>query len=226
MSMSDHDVFNAFSQLRPELQDDLRLLFKEHRYSPDQEVFQQGDPAEFVYLVADGQVKLTRVTQQGFESVLCVRRPGEYFCPVSVIDRGPQLGTAETMVDVVLLEADREQFNALCDDNPELLAMVQGNCISEVRKLMQRVEAFAFRNVRERLAMTILEESERQRGDGIPQDEIRITQQELAGLVGASRESISRTMTHFQKNGIVQTGRGRIRILDRQQLSQLSGTME
>ncbi len=224
--MSDHGVFNAFSHLRPELQDDLKLLFEEHRYSPDQEVYLQGDPTESVYMVAQGRVKLTRVAQQGFESVLCVRRPGEYFCPVSVIDRGPQLGTAEAMGDVVLLEADREQFNALCDDNPELLAMVQGNCISEVRKLMQRVEAFAFRNVRERLAMTILEESERQRGDGIPQDEIRITQQELAGLVGASRESISRTMTRFENNGMVQTGRGRITILDRQQLSELSGAMK
>ena len=224
--MSDHDVFNAFSHLRPELQDNLKLLFEEHRYSADQEIFQQGDPTESVYMVADGRVKLTRVAREGFESVLCVRRPGEYFCPVSVIDQGPQLGTAEAVGEVVLLEADREHFNALCDDNPELLAMVQGTCIGEVRSLMQRVEAFAFRNVRERLAMTILEESERQRGNGNPVDEIRITQQELAGLVGASRESISRTMTRFEKSGVVQTGRGRIRILDRRQLSELSGITE
>jgi CRP/FNR family transcriptional regulator len=72
--------------------------------------------------------------------------------------------------------------------------------------------------------MTILEESERQRGNGNPVDEIRITQQELAGLVGASRESISRTMTRFGENGMVQTGRGRIRILDRKSLKELSGT--
>jgi CRP/FNR family transcriptional regulator len=74
--------------------------------------------------------------------------------------------------------------------------------------------------------MTILEESERQRGNGNPVDEIRITQQELAGLVGASRESISRTMTRFEKSGMVQTGRGRIRILDRRQLGELSGITE
>ncbi len=224
--MSDNDVFSAFSHLRPELQSELKLLFEEHRYSPGQEVYLQGDPTQSVYMVAEGRVKLTRVAQGGFKSVLCVRRPGEYFCPVTVIDRGPQLGTAEAMGEVLLLEADREQFNALCDNNPELLAMVQGTCIAEIRTLMRRVEAFAFRNVRERLAMTILEESERQRGNGNPVDEIRITQQELAGLVGASRESISRTMKRFEKNGTVQTGRGRIQILDRQQLSKLSGTTE
>ncbi|MFQ5921726.1 MAG: Crp/Fnr family transcriptional regulator [Anaerolineales bacterium] len=224
--MSDNDAFKAFSHLRPELQDDLKLLFEEHRYSPGHEVFLQGDPSESVYMVAEGRVKLTRVAQEGFESVLCVRRPGEYFCPVSVIDRGPQLGTAEAMGEVVLLEADREQFNALCKDNPELLAIVQGTCISEVRTLMQRVEAFAFRNVRERLAMTILEESHRQRLNGNPVDEIRITQQELAGLVGASRESISRTMTRLEQDGMVQTGRGRVRILDRPQLRKLSGTSQ
>ncbi|MFV1858383.1 MAG: Crp/Fnr family transcriptional regulator [Anaerolineales bacterium] len=221
--MSDNDVFGAFSHLPPELQGDLKLLFEERRYSPGQEVFLQGDPTESIYIVAQGRVKLTRVAREGFESVLCVRRPGEYFCPVSVIDRGPQLGTAEAMGEVVLLEADREQFNALCEDNPELLAMVQGACISEVRKLMQRVETFAFRNVRERLAMTILEESHRQRLNGKPVDEIRITQQELAGLVAASRESISRTMTLLERDGMVQTGRGRIRILEREQLRKLSG---
>ncbi len=222
--MSDHDVFIAFSHLHPELLADLKLLFEEQRYSPDQEIFHQGDPTETVFMVADGRVKLTRVAREGFESVLCVRRAGEYFCPVSVIDRGPQLGTAEAMGEVVLLEADRAKFNALCDENPELLASVQGACIGELRTLIRRVEAFAFRNVRERLAMTILEESERQRGSGNPVDEIKITQQELAGLVGASRESISRTMTRFGKSGVVQTGRGRIRILNRESLKELAGT--
>ncbi|MFQ5942471.1 MAG: Crp/Fnr family transcriptional regulator [Anaerolineales bacterium] len=221
--MSDNDAFKAFSHLRPELQSNLKLLFEEQRYSPGQEVFRQGDPTLSVYMVAEGRVKLKRVAQEGFESVLCVRRPGEYFCPVSVIDRGPQLGTAEAMGEVVLLEADRGQFNALCEDNPELLAMVQGTCIGEVRSLMQRVESFAFRNVRERLAMTILEESQRQRPNGKPAGEIRITQQELAGLVGASRESISRTMSRLEEDGLVQGGRGRIRILDRHQLKKVSG---
>ncbi len=224
--MSANDVFSSISRLSPGLQVDLRLLFKEHRYSPGQEVFLQGDPTESVYMVGEGRVKMTRVASGGFESVLCVRRPGEYFCPVSVLDRGPQLGTAEAMGEVVLLEADRAEFNALCEENPELLAMVQGTCIGEVRTLIQRVEAFAYRNVRERLAMTILEESNRQRDNGKSADEIRITQQELAGLVGASRESISRTMTRMQEDGMVQTGRGRIRILDRQLLSKLSGTTE
>jgi CRP-like cAMP-binding protein len=219
----DIDVFKAFSHLRPELQDDLKLLFEEHRYTPGQEVFLQGDPTESVYMVAEGRVKLTRVAQEGFESVLCVRRPGEYFCPVSAVDRGPQLGTAAAVGEVVLLEADRQQFNNLCDENPELLAMVQGTCIGEIRTLMRRVESFAFHNVRERLAMTILEESYRQRLNGHPAEEIRITQQELAGLVGASRESISRTMTRLEEDGIVQAGRGRIRILDRYALRQLSG---
>ena len=134
----------------------------------------------------------------GFESVLCVRRPGEYFCPVSVLDRGPQLGTAEAMGEVVLLEADRSEFNALCEENPELLAMVQGTCIGEVRTLMQRVEAFAFRNVRERLAMTILEESHRQRDNGKAADEIRITQQELAGI---GRRLPREHFTHHDAHG-------------------------
>ena len=132
--MSENDVFNAFSHLRPELQENLKLLFEERRHAPGQEVYLQGDPTTSVYVVAQGRVKLTRVARQGFESVLCMRRPGEYFCPVTVADRGPQLGTAVAMGEVVLLEADRGQFNALCEDNPELLAMVRTRIGSEVIK--------------------------------------------------------------------------------------------
>lgn len=224
--MSDTDAFDAFSHLRPKLQNILKLLFEERRYSPGQEVFLQGDPTEFVYIVGRGRIKITRVARQGFKSVLCVRGPGEFFCPATVIDRGPQLGTAEAIGEVVLLEADRAEFNSLCEENSELLAMIQGTCIGEVRSLIQRVEAFAFHNVRERLAMAILEESQRQQDHGKSANEIRITQQELAGLVGASRESVSRSMTRMEEDGMVHTGRGRIQILDRRQLSELSRTAE
>lgn len=224
--MSDSDEFNPFSRLRPELQGELKLLFEEHRYSSGQEIFLQGDPTEFVYIVAQGRIKITRMAREGFMSVLCVRGPGEYFCPATVIDKGPQLGTAKAIGEAVLLEADRAKFNLLCEENSELLAMVHSTCIGEVRALMHRVESFASRNVRERLAMTILEESHRQQDSGKPADQIQITQQELAGLVGASRESISRTMSRFEENGLVQTGRGRIRILDRRQLGELSGITE
>ena len=106
--------------------------------------------------------------------------------------------------------AERKAFESLCLESPALLAYVQSDCLLEVRRLLGRVEAFAFRSIRERLAFTLLDESQRQ----LAHNELRLTQQELAGLVGASRESISRALSKLADEGILQVFRGRL-IIDK-----------
>jgi len=213
----------AFGDVPGEIQAELQSIFQVRKFASGEQIFAQDAPASAMYLVARGRIKITRVTREGFESVLCVRRPGEYFCPVSVMDRGPQLGTATAMGDVTLLHADKEQFASVCKLSPALLSMVQGACIAEVRHLMHRLEAFSFRSVRERLALTLLGESRRQRAKADPPDEIRLTQHDLAGLVGASRESISRALGRLASDGLVESGRGWVRIRDREGLKRVAG---
>ena len=125
------------------------------------------------------------------------------------------------MTDVALLWANREEFHTLCQECPEFLALVQHDCLLEVRRMLNRMESFAFRHIEERLAFTILDESRRQAANNEPLTELRITQQELAGLVGASRESVSRILSRFEQNGMVKTGRGRLIIRDRIKLQKV-----
>lgn len=183
-------------------------MLHERKFALGEQIFAQDTPTMAIYLVVNGRVKITRVTREGFESILCLRQTGEYFCPVSVLDKGPQLGTAYTMSEATLLWAEREAFCALCETNPEPLSMVQGTCLAEVRYLIHRLEAFTFRNVRERLAIALLAESNRQRQNGEPADEVRLTQQELAGLIRASRESFSRTLKCLNVKGSWKSGEG------------------
>ena len=100
---------------------------------------------------------------------------------------------------------------------------MQKDCLLEVRRLLGRMESFAFHSVKDRVAITLLDESQRQAQFGGSLNELRITQQELAGLVGASRESVSRTLSKMEDEGIVETLRGRILIRDRQKLQMLVG---
>ncbi len=200
----------------------LQAIFFERRYKAGEAIFLQGDVARSIYLVAEGRVKIDRVTPDGNQCILCMRGPGDVFCPVPLLDCGCQLGTAWAMTDVTLLWADRDAFNEVARDCPELLAEVQKDCLLEVRKLLSRMESLAFRSVQERVAITLLDESRRQEHFGESSLELRMTQQELAGLVGASRESVSRTLSKMEQEEMVETLRGRIIIRDREKLQKLA----
>ena len=200
----------------------LQEIFFERRYKAGEAIFFQGDVARSIYLVAQGRVKIDRVTPDGNQCILCMRGKGDVFCPVPLLDCGCQLGTAWAMTDVTLLWADRDAFNEIARDCPELLAEVQKDCLLEVRKLLTRMESLAFCSVQERVAIALLDESRRQAHFGDSFLELRMTQQELAGLVGASRESVSRTLSKMEQEGMVETRRGRILLRDRKKLQKLA----
>ncbi len=220
--IKDESPLHSFSNLPPEIETRLRNALNVRNFSAGESIFLQGSSANAVYLVASGRVKIERVTPEGYESILCMRGSGDYFCPVPLLDGGGQLGRAVAVSEVTLFWVERQKFMDLCHESPELLSVVQGDCLFEVRRLLNRLEAFAFRSVQERLAITLLTETRRRGTNEAPATRLDITQQDLAGLVGASRESVSRTLKQMQQQGILTTNRGRIMIENRSQLENLA----
>lgn len=216
------DPLHTFANLPPDIETRLRALLHVHTFEAGESIFIQGANAEAVYLVANGLVKIVRVTPEGYESVLCVRRAGDYFCPVPLLDCGAQLGTAVSISDVTIFSVERNAFNELCQESPELLSIVQGDCLGEVRRLLNRLETFAFRTIKERLAIALLREVRHQEGYTESPRELRLTQKDVAGLVGASRERVSRILKEFERKGFVILKRGRIILLDMDFLKKLA----
>lgn len=204
------DAGDLFSHLPINIQEKLLNILNERKFKEGARIYIQGAPPKAIYIIKKGRVKIVRVTKEGHESILCVRGTGDIFCPVPILDQGDQIGTAIALTDVELYWAEKTDFNILCKKKPELMAFVQGDCLFEVRRLLQRMEAFAFHSIQERLAFTILDELSRQVDHGGLENELRLKQQELAGLVGASRESISRTLSKLRDQGIVSVFRGRL----------------
>ncbi|MEW6716960.1 MAG: Crp/Fnr family transcriptional regulator [Chloroflexota bacterium] len=215
------DTQRLFAHLPEEIQTKVRSVMHVQTLEPGESIFHQGAPATAIYVVASGRVKVARVTPDGYESILCVRRSGDYFCPVPVLDGKAQLGTAIAMTEATLLWVECEAFHALCRECPQLLATVQGDCLAEVRYLLNRLETFTFRNIKERLAIALLDEIRHQHAEASGPIVLSMTQQELAGLVGASRESVSRNLTQMGQDGIVELRRGKVRILDAEKLRKI-----
>jgi CRP-like cAMP-binding protein len=221
--MKDTDVLQPFAHLPSDIQGELVRQLHVRTFEAGEQVFEQGASASAFYIVASGRLKIVRVTPEGYENILCVRGPADYFCPVPLLDDGNQLGTAIAMTDVTLMWMERGAFLSLCEASPELLSIVQGDCLAEVRRLLNRLEVVAFRSVRERVAHALLTMSRQQADNGTPADELRLTQQELGALVGASRESVSRSLAQFERNGLVKLARGRVSIQDRAGLEKIAG---
>jgi len=218
MAAENSEVFRLLAGLPVDIQTRLLAAAHSETYRQGEHIFAQGDAPSAFYIVMTGRIKVVRVTREGYENILCVRGPGDHFCPVSLLDRGDQLGRAEAMTDCSVLRIKKDDFLQLCDECPELLALVQGDCLAEVRRLLHRLEVIAFRSVEQRVAYALLASSQREGSDVL-----RLTQQELGALIGASRESVSRTLSVFEGRGLVHLKRGRVTIANRRRLEEIAG---
>ena len=221
--MENMATWHLLARLAPDIQARLRAILHVRIFAAGEQLFPQGGPAPAFYIVASGRVKVVRVTAEGYALILCVPGPGDCFCPVPVLDEGTQLGSAVALTDATLLWAESGEFRALCEKSPELLSAVQGICLGEVRRLISRFESLASRRLTERLAGTMLAESRHRQIDGFPPDELHLTHQELAELVGAARESVSRLLTQWAQKGVVTLKRGLVIVRNRDELQRLAG---
>lgn len=202
-----------FSKLSPATLSRLKEVLHTRSFETDQRIFIQDAPAEAIYFIIEGQIKITRVTMDGNEIILCMRHPGDIFCPVPVLDNGDQIGTAIALTEGQLSWVEKDIFINLCAKFPDLLSLVQGDCMFEVRRILHRMESYAFHSIKERLAITLLDILNRNKPQSIEDNVIFMKQSDLASLIGASRESISRTLSQFEEQGILKTSRGKINIL-------------
>ncbi len=199
----------------------MRRYMEEVTFRAGTQIFLQDALADELYIVGRGRAKIVRVTSDGNELILCMPGPGEPFCPVTLLDGGPQLGTAFAVSDLTMLHCKRKDFDILCQQHPEVLSAVRAACLGEVRRLAQRLELRSFSNLKKRLAALMLDATRLQAQQGGPLELLNITQQNLADIIGASRERVSTVLAEWRDAGIIRTRRGGLSIIHRDELDKL-----
>lgn len=213
-------AIRLLSGLQPSALKGIKDFLVERRFEKDEVIFLQDEPAETLYFIKDGCVRLCSLSPEGKEQTLCIRRPGQFFCPVPILDGGDNLATALAMTRVSLYAISRENLLTISRDYPEIISAMQTSCVKEVRRLSHLVEEFAWKGVKGRLATALLEQSAREGLDDNGTGKVNLTQQELASLVGTRQEVISRTLRIFRKEGIIEVGRGQVTVLNREGLKE------
>lgn len=187
-------------------------------FSAREAVVHQGDPARSLFAIVRGRLKVASSGPDGRDVVLGIMSEGEVFGEVALLDGGLRSATCTAMEPCELLAIDRMEFMALLEQSPAIAVKLLQVLGARVRRLSQRSEDTALLDVPSRLARVLLDLAERfgeKRGAPVPGIVItlKLSQQELGDMVGATRESVNKNLGDWTRQGLLELVSGRMVIL-------------
>lgn len=195
-------------------------------YGAGATLFHEGDPSDWVVAIVEGRVKVSALTEDGREVILAVCNPGEVLGELSAIDGRPRSATATALEPVRALMLAVDEFRAFLDHHPSAAVHLLQSVAERLRDADRRDVEYAALDSIGRIAARLVELAERfgiERGDGGVRIELSITQDELAGWTGCSREAVGKALRTLREQGLVATGRRAITVLDTDGLQRRAG---
>lgn len=182
-------------------------------YTPGETIIFEGDPCKTIYFIAEGQVRVYRLSAGGREQVLARLGPGQTFNTVPPFrSHSVNHATVEALTPVALYVIASEDFCRLVSECAELALTILQDFATRLDHLTNLVEDLSLRTVRGRLARFLLERAD------AGQIARRWTQEEIATHLGTVRDMVGRTLRSFADAGLVRMDRQRIVLLDREGL--------
>lgn len=168
-------------------------------------VFQKDDPGQSLFIVEDGTVRIYMPGAQGTDLTLAVMGPGDFFGDMSLLDGRPRSASAAAVTDATLLSLERADFTNLLRARPDAALAVLAEITGRLRGSDQMASDLAFLDASGRLARKLLELAERHgvRRDGGVLLDVQLTQEDLANMIGVTRESVNRNLSMFRRLGLV-----------------------
>ena len=190
-----------------------------------QPLYLPGDPSSSVYLLKKGRVKIANTAPSGKEVTFEILEPGEVFGELEVLEDAPRSTSAEALDDTLICVIPRKDFDQYLAMHPNVTVKLTKLIGLRLRKIQSRVEDLVFRDVPARLAHLLVELG---KTDGVTDKQgirlkAKLTHQEMANLIGCSRETVSATMGHFRDQGLIHVDGRTITIVNEKRLSALLG---
>ncbi len=201
-----------FTDLNDEALRELTSVVKRRTFRSGEVIFHRDDPGQVLYVIKEGKVKICLISPDGQEISLVVFGKGECFGELALLDGLPRSADAIAVEKVECYTLQRSDFHNTIMKNPKISIQVLEVISKRLRNTNEQVEDLIFLDVYGRVAKKLLELSEAHGAkveDGI-RIEVRMTQQELASMVGASRESVNKVMGYFTDKKYISTDKHRI----------------
>ncbi len=193
-------------------------VFEKKAVRGDTIVF-EGEPAEALYFVTAGVVKVFKTSADGKEQILRIIRPGDSFNDVPVLLGGVSLASAAAMSAVVLHGIKKKDLETILKENPQAALNVINVLSLRIQELVGLIEDLSFRHVNSRVAKILLENA----GNS---ERPRLTQQEMAAMIGTAREMVGRSFRNLEEEGAIRVERNQIIVANYTTLKKIAGVVE
>lgn len=205
-----------FSALDDEAAQALRASMTEHKAAKGAVIFAEGDPGDRLYVVMQGKVKLGSTADDGRENMFAVLGPGEMFGELSLFDPSPRQATAVALTDVTLLGLANDALQPWLTGRPEVAIGLLRALARRMRKTHDSLSDLVFTDVPGRVAKALIELAKKFGEHEDPGMRVNhdLTQEELAQLVGASRETVNKALADFAQRGWIVLEQKSVLILD------------
>jgi CRP-like cAMP-binding protein len=208
------DATELFAALPADVLEQLRTKTTVRALPKGDLLFSQGDPSNELFVISEGRIAIATRSSDGRESMVAVLEAGGLFGELGLFDDEPRSADARALTDSEVLALAYDDLRSVLQTRPEILWVIVKLLAQRLRATDEALADAVFLDVPARTAKRLLELAG-------PDDEFQLpmTQEDLAGLVGASRERVNKALAMFTRLGWVEvTGRSRYHILDREAL--------
>jgi len=209
-----------FAELPDDRLQELGQMVRRRTYHRGETIFHKGDPGNGLYLITNGQVKVLLPSETGEEAVLAVLEPGDFFGELALFDGLPRSATVVAVTNAEMLILHRDDFLSFVARNPEVTVALFGVLSRRLRATDELIEDAVFLDVPGRLAKRLLDLADRhgRKTDLGVEIDLKLTQQDLAAMVGATRESVNKHLGWMRDHRLIQLDRQRIVLLRPEEL--------
>ncbi len=205
---------SLFSNLEPKELERVGFVMQEKTYGRDQIVFGEEEAGHYMYVVKRGAVKVWKMTEDGREQILAIHGPGQSFGELALIDGKSTPASVTAIASTTIYSMTKADFvGSIATHRPIFMKIVESLC-EQLRTAWTHLHALTMLDTEKKI-LFVLEELGSKYGvktkDGILIN-LKLTHKDLANMVVASRETVTRFMTQFQKSGLVSVSNGQITI--------------
>lgn len=217
---------SIFSGLDEDKLNSLESCLIKRRYSKGQVIFHKGDESGGLYIISSGRVKVYLPSTQGEEVILAILDNGEIIGELSLLDGTKRSATISVTEDSEVMYLSRNDFLNFLRSDFDTVLNVFSMITERLRKTNDQLEEAYMLDITSRIARKILALSD-QFGieqEGIVKIGVKITQKDLAAMIGATRESVNKQLNLLKKNGLIDMENGYITILNTDRLTRRART--
>lgn len=212
----------VFSQLRSEEFELLHSVMRSGHYGKGENIFKEGDRSDSLFILSRGVIKLTKLEDNGKEHIIRLLFPGDFFGQFSLLQEKPHYASADTADEADICRIHRADFLEVLRRSPDTAARFMSALSGQLEEADSWAAVLTLLEADRRLAKMLLYF----RNKSVPfsnEFSLPVSKKELAGVIGATPETISRKLGQLTKSGIAVVRGRKIRILDEGKLRSLAG---